>query len=112
MAYKTQLTPNSWIQVIPNFFRITQEEYDELWSMRPEEPVFVQIMGKQIQIPRQQAVYGNSSYSFSGTTIKPRELTHPIMIKLKSNSYNYSREITIFVCYLTYKYIQTMSFNN
>ena len=31
---------------------------------------------------------------------------------IKSNSYNYSREITIFVCYLTYKYIQTMSFNN
>jgi len=29
-----------------------------------------------------KVIFKNEYYSFSGTTIKPRELTHPIMIKL------------------------------
>lgn len=69
----TERTPiglNSWIVFLPkNCSDIgSQDEIiDTLWRLRPENPQYILIHGKRVEIPRRQLAMGRS-YTFSGQT--------------------------------------------
>ena len=90
MSERIYITKNSWYQIIPSFYKLVEQEYDNLWNMRPIESISIPIMGKMVKIPRQQAVYGNSSYSFSKIVVNPLPMENKNMIEIldKINQYD------------------------
>ena len=78
----TNLSKKSWIKIIPNFLSIDNEQFQELWDLKPEEPSYIKLYGKSIVIPRRQALFGNSNYTFSGATVLPNPMNNQIMIDL------------------------------
>jgi hypothetical protein len=42
-----------------------EEQFEQLWDMRPDDKQFCVIFGKKIEVPRKYSIYG-SSYNFAG----------------------------------------------
>lgn len=63
---------------LPEELKMSEEEFNELWKMRPTEEQYVKIYGKMVKIPRKNRAYGNT-YSFAGITEKKNETTPNII---------------------------------
>lgn len=79
---KINLTDNSWITIYENFYKLNDNQYNELWNLKPNEASEVIIYGKRIKVPRLDDLFGNSEYTFSGITRQPRKLDNPILIDI------------------------------
>lgn len=77
-----KLTEKSWIKIIPNFYKLTKDEFESIWKLMPNEPSYIFLHGKKVEIPRRQALFDESTYYFSGETVHPRKLEHPILIDI------------------------------
>jgi alkylated DNA repair dioxygenase AlkB len=73
------LTNTSWINIKRNFLNISKNEFEELWNLRPNIDNYIKLMGKNIKIPRSQALFGKNDYSFSGITVNPFPLNNKIL---------------------------------
>lgn len=64
-----KLTENSSIITaeLPKHLKMTDEQFNELWKLRPTENQFIKLFGKLVQIPRKNKAYGYT-YSFAGIT--------------------------------------------
>ena len=51
---------------LPESIKYGKEDYEYLWSIRPDKPHKVKIYGKEFDTPRLQKAYGRD-YKFSGT---------------------------------------------
>ena len=74
---KEQLTDHSWIGtgILPDEICLqTDDEFTELWDMRPGFRNKIEIFGKVHDMPREQQVYGVSQYTYSGTTFDTKEV--------------------------------------
>lgn len=74
------LSPGSKVTVVYRAVPCTRAQFEEMWSLHPEEHQSVVIRGKAIPIPRYQALYGASTYSFSGITMTP-SLEIPLLVQ-------------------------------
>ena len=75
---------NSWIIIIPKIdsrIEMSEEEYQELWSMRPQKRAHGKIFGKEIDFPRWHATFGQT-YKFKGMEEDAIEITHPYLKKI------------------------------
>lgn len=72
------LTDQSWIETgfIPEYLRIENDgsAFNLLWDMKPGFRHKCNIYGKQIDMPREQQVYGSVEYLFSGAKLKPKPI--------------------------------------
>ena len=74
---KEQLTHHSWIGTgfLPDDISLqTDDDFAELWDMRPGFRNKINIFGKVHDMPREQQVYGLSQYTYSGTTFDTKEV--------------------------------------
>lgn len=74
------LNQDSYIKhhTLPDHLKITDEQFDLLWSCKPDTRASVRIFGKDIIIPRYQLILGHD-YHFSGKTHNTTqiEVTNP-----------------------------------
>lgn len=80
--YDIKLSDKSWCSVEYNFLKISKQEFDALWSLRPTTASKVVLYGKEMVIPRRQRLYGKSSYRFSNVTVESEPIDHPIIQKV------------------------------
>jgi alkylated DNA repair dioxygenase AlkB len=75
-----QLTNSSSIitDELPTYLQISKEEFEYLWSLRPQEEQYIKMLGKKIAIPRRNKAYGKS-YSFAGITEEKAQETPDII---------------------------------
>jgi alkylated DNA repair dioxygenase AlkB len=77
------LSKNSWIIAEQDILtEYTKEIFDELWNLCPKTKEKVKIVGKLLEIPRFQKLYGSATYSFSRITLKPETKDIPFLVKL------------------------------
>lgn len=81
-SIEEMLTEKSWIKIIPKFYILTDEQFASLWNLMPQEPSYISIFGKRIRVPRMQSLFGETIYHFSGETVHPRKLKHPILVDI------------------------------
>jgi len=76
---RIQLTSTSWVDVIqiPKELRLTKEEFEILWNLKPAELGKIRLFGKMIQVPRWQQTFGRD-YFYSGLLHKSQPM-HPIL---------------------------------
>lgn len=77
-----KLTDKSWIKIIPNFYKLTKEQFESIWNLIPTEPSHIFLHGKETKIPRMQSLFDETTYYFSGRTVSPRKLDNPILIDI------------------------------
>ena len=71
---------NSWIIYKPEFFKLTNDEFEELKNMMPTTTHQVKIYDKLVNLPRLQLCFGQS-YQYSGTTSHAIQEIPPIIKK-------------------------------
>lgn len=76
------LSKNSWIKIYQNFCSLSEQEFENLWSLRPSDNSYVKIMGRDIKIPRKQSLFGNKTYRFSGKTVVSKSIENEFMKKI------------------------------
>ena len=65
----------SWIEFIPRFMPLSEEEFEEIWQTKPQERAKGFVMGKMLSFPRWTIVYGKP-YTFSGERHEGEPLTN------------------------------------
>ncbi len=76
------LSKNSCLKIQENAYSLSQDDFDQLWILRPTTSQTIKIMGKEITVPRKQQIYGSHSYSFSGKISYPKPIENPILQKI------------------------------
>nr|QBK87625.1 MAG: alkylated DNA repair dioxygenase [Marseillevirus LCMAC201] len=74
------ISDKSWVKIYENFVSVSNEEFEEIWNLQPKESSYIKMFGKTIKIPRKQALFGETTYTFSGKTNEPRPLENKLMI--------------------------------
>ena len=64
---------NNVFELTNSPIHLSQEEFNNLWEMKPNEAQHCKIFGKTIEVPRKYAVYG-VQYRFSGQENQPIEV--------------------------------------
>mmetsp|Transcript_31655 Transcript_31655/g.38238 ORF Transcript_31655/g.38238 Transcript_31655/m.38238 type:complete len:370 (-) Transcript_31655:95-1204(-) len=77
-----QLSTASWMRVQGGALKVSSEEFESLWSQRPEEQQFIVLFGKQCEIPRKSRLYvvgEGTSYQYSGVVQQGHPIKDPIL---------------------------------
>jgi alkylated DNA repair dioxygenase AlkB len=82
------LSPKSWVEVEENGVKATTEQLEELFAARPAKRDIITMFGKSNPIPRDQKLYGEMPYSFSGM----RLVAEPVLPTLVQTCLAYARE--------------------
>ena len=79
---KIQLSNDSWVRHLVGQFELSGDEFEVLWDEHPRHRDSMMMYGREVTLPRYQALYGNDvSYRFSGSTLKSSPLNHPLLIQ-------------------------------
>ena len=68
---KLQLTPKSHLTLFTQAIREEDGDVSTLMELKPPHRDQIQMYGKKIDLPRFQALYGNSSYTYSRIKLEP-----------------------------------------
>ena len=74
------LSAASWVRVERGVLHVRDhDEWDALWALRPTEPQYVRLFGKDVEVPRRQALLADctsqvAAYRFSGTAVPSQPL--------------------------------------
>jgi len=71
------LTENSWLAkgVLPEELQLSPDEFETFWNTKPGRREYIRMFGREVQIPREQQVYGVEEYEYSGVKLPPKEIT-------------------------------------
>ncbi len=70
-----------YIKQLPPEIRMTKEEFEELWKIRPEKPTKVIVANKEWDTPRLSQTFGKD-YNYSGVNHKAKDITNPYILKI------------------------------
>lgn len=62
-----KLTTDSWVEVALDAVSCSDSRFQKMWDLHPTTHHEIMIMGKLVEIPRFQKLYGSGNYNFSGT---------------------------------------------
>ena len=96
--HRENITSHSHIIIQKNWYKLSEDKFNILWNLRPQEDTYIKIFGKSIKIPRKNKLFSidNSSYTYSGQTMHANNLNeYPILLKIfnlfnRKTGYNYN----------------------
>jgi alkylated DNA repair dioxygenase AlkB len=79
---RIDLSEKSWVDVykVPNLVALSEEEFEDLWNLRPAEKGKIKMFGKMVTTPRWSQTFGHSYY-FSGVLHESKPMT-PVLSRL------------------------------
>ena len=71
------LTENSWFTrgKLPEDLQLASGEFETFWNTKPGRREYIRMFGREVQIPREQQVYGVEEYEYTGVKLPPKEIT-------------------------------------